>query len=84
MSYTFGGGVTAGAAVRWSGETFDNASHTVRLAPYALVDLRGELALTKAMALFARIENLLDKDYETAYRYGTLGRSVYAGLRGRV
>ena len=83
VSYRFGRGIAAGAAVRWSGETFDNAAHTIRLAPYALVDLRGELALTKAVALFGRIENLLDKDYETAYRYGQLGRSVYAGLRGR-
>ena len=83
VSYLFGYGITGGAAVRWSGETFDNAAHTIRLAPYALVDLRGELAVTKAVALFGRIENLLDKDYQTAYRYGTLGRSVYAGLRGR-
>lgn len=83
VSYALGGGVTAGAAVRWSGETFDNATHTIRLAPYALVDLRGELAITRHVALFGRVENLLDKDYETAYRYGQLGRSVYAGLRGR-
>ncbi len=69
--------------MRWSGETFDDAAHVTRLAPYALVDLRGELALTRSVALFGRIENLLDKDYQTAYRYGTLGRSVYAGLRGR-
>lgn len=83
ISYLFGNGITLGGAVRYSGETFDNATHTIRLAPYALVDLRGEVALSKSVALYGRIENLLDKDYETAYRYGTLGRSVYAGLRGR-
>ena len=82
-SYTFAEGVTAGAAVRWSGETFDNATHTIRLAPYALIDLRGEVALNARVAVYARVENLLDKDYQTAFRYGTLGRSVYAGLRGR-
>ena len=82
-TYTLVNGMSAGAAVRWSGETFENAAHTIRLAPYALVDLRGEVPLTKAVALFGRVENLFDKEYETAYRYGTLGRSFYAGFRGR-
>ena len=82
ISYTLHG-VTAGAAVRWSGETFDNAAHTIRLAPYALVDLRGEVALDPRLALFGRVENVGDKTYSTAYRYAALGRSVYAGLRGR-
>ena len=82
VSYTVRG-VTAGAAVRWSGETFDDGGHFTRLAPYALVDLRGEVALTRKVALFGRVENLTDKIYQTAFSYGTLGRSVYAGLRGR-
>ena len=83
VTYTFPAGPSFGAAVRWSDETFDNAANTIRLAPYALVDLRAELPLSTTVRLFARAENLLDKDYMTAYRYGTLGRSVYAGFRGR-
>nr|WP_254602732.1 TonB-dependent receptor [Sphingomonas bacterium] len=82
VSYTLGT-VTGGAALRWSGETFEDAAHAIRLAPYALIDLRGEVAVSRQVALFGRIENLLDKRYETAYRYGTLGRSFYAGFRGR-
>lgn len=83
IGYTVPSGPSFGAAVRWSGVTFDNAANTTRLAPYALVDLRAELPLTPNVALFARAENVLDKVYMTAYRYGTLGRSIYAGFRGR-
>uniref|UniRef100_UPI0035CB4228 TonB-dependent receptor plug domain-containing protein n=1 Tax=uncultured Sphingomonas sp. TaxID=158754 RepID=UPI0035CB4228 len=83
VTYTLPDGISGGVAVRWSGETFDDAAHKTRLAPYTLVDLRAELPITKRVAVFGRIENLFDEHYETAYRYGTLGRSVYAGFRGR-
>jgi vitamin B12 transporter len=83
ISYAWPGGLTTGAAVRWAGHSFDNAANTTRLDAYTLVDLRAELALSPAVRLFARVENLFDEKYMTAFRYGTLGRSVYAGLRGR-
>lgn len=83
VTYTLPQGISGGAAVRWSGETFDNATHTTRLVPYALIDLRGEVPITGTVALFGRVENLFDKQYQTASRYGTLGRSVYTGFRGR-
>jgi vitamin B12 transporter len=82
-SYTFPAGPSFGAALRWSGEAFDNASHTIRLAPYTLVDLRAELPISDEVRVFVRGENVFDEEYQTAYRYGTLGRSIYAGLRGR-
>ncbi|WP_443025129.1 TonB-dependent receptor plug domain-containing protein [Sphingomonas sp. QA11] len=83
VSYSLPSGPSAGVAVRWSGQTFDNAANTTRLAPYTLVDLRAELPISKEVRLFARVENLFDEHYMTAYRYNTLGRSVYAGFRGR-
>ena len=72
-----------GTAIRWAGHSFDNASNLQRLDSYTLVDLRTEYKLATSLTLFARIENLFDKEYMTAYRYGTLGRSIYAGFRGR-
>ncbi|MET0241421.1 MAG: TonB-dependent receptor [Sphingobium sp.] len=84
ISYAWPFGLTTGAAVRWSGHSFDNAANAQRLDSYTLVDLRGEFAFTPAIKLFARIENLFDENYMTAYRYGTLGRSIYVGLRGRL
>lgn len=81
--YAVPGGPTLGVAVRWSGEAFDNAANTTRLAPYTLVDLRAELPISPEVRVFVRGENVFDEEYQTAYRYGTLGRSIYAGLRGR-
>lgn len=82
-SYAFGFGLELGAAVRWSGKSYDNASNATRLDDYTLVDLRAEYALSDAVKLFARAENVFDEQYMTAFRYGSLGRSIYAGIRGR-
>lgn len=83
VSYLLPFGLDLGAAVRWSGAAYDNAANTIRLAPYMLVDLRAEYRAAPQLRLFVRAENLFDKHYMTAWRYGTLGRSVYAGIRGR-
>ncbi|WP_443971101.1 TonB-dependent receptor plug domain-containing protein [Sphingobium sp. CR28] len=81
--YSIPKGPSLGAAVRWAGESFDNASNSTRLAPYTLVDLRIEMPVSEEVRFFVRGENVFDEKYETIYRYGTLGRSIYAGLRGR-
>lgn len=83
VSYEWGLGLTTSAAVRWSGKTFDNAANTTPLDSYTLVDLRAEYALSPAVKLFGRVENLFDEQYMTAFRYGALERSFYAGVRGR-
>lgn len=82
-SYGFDFGLELGAAVRWSGKSYDNASNAQRLGGYTLVDLRAEVDLSDAVKLFARAENIFDEQYMTAFRYGSLGRSIYAGIRGR-
>lgn len=58
-------------------------STRVTLPAYALVNLSGEWRATKSVSLFARAENLADKQYEDARGYGTPGRSFYAGVSGR-
>ncbi|WP_076070494.1 TonB-dependent receptor plug domain-containing protein [Sphingomonas montana] len=83
ISYTLPFGLTTGAALRWSGRAFDNAANTIRLDSYTLVDFRAELVVSPEVRVFARVENAFDKRYQTAFRYNTLGRSAYAGLRGR-
>lgn len=83
VSYGFGFGLELGAALRWSGKSYDNASNATRLDDYTLVDLRAEFALSDAVKLFARAENVFDEQYMTAFRYGSIGRSIYAGIRGR-
>lgn len=83
IGYALPIGLDLGTAVRWSGAAYDNASNSIRLAPYTLVDLRAEYRAGPQMRLFARVENLFDKEYMTAWRYGTPGRSIHAGIRGR-
>jgi vitamin B12 transporter len=83
VSYAFGFGLELGAALRWSGTSYDNASNATRLDDYTLVDLRAEYALSDATKLFARAENVFDEQYMTAFRYGSIGRNLYAGIRGR-
>ena len=82
-AYALPAGASVGAAVRWSGETVDNSFDGTRLDDYMLVDLRAELPLSDEVRLFVRAENLFDEEYRTAAGFGTLGRSLYAGLRGR-
>ena len=88
VSYAWPFGLTTGAAVRWSGRTFDTVRSSATVAPfrnaaYTVVDLRAEVPLGGGVQLFGRVENLFDEYYETARRYGQLGRSFYAGVRAR-
>ena len=82
-SWTFDGGATVSAAARYSGRSFDDVANTTRLKAYALADLHGELPLKGGISLYARIENLFDRAYETAYQYGSVGRAAYVGVRAR-
>jgi vitamin B12 transporter len=67
-------------AVRYAGRSYDDAANTIVLGGYVLTDVRVSYALSKSVDLYARIENLTDKHYETAYQYGTLGRVGYLGV----
>lgn len=84
ISYRWPLDISTAVAVRWAGHSFDDAANLTRLAGYTLVDLRAEVPVAGRFTLFARAENLLDKHYETAFQFGSLGRSVYAGLRARL
>jgi vitamin B12 transporter len=45
------------------------------------VDLSGRYALSDAVELYARIENLLDEEYQQVIGYGTPGVSGFIGAR---
>jgi len=53
----------------------------INLKAYTLINIAGYYNLFKFLKLFARIENLLDTDYEEVYGYGTPGLSAFAGLK---
>ena len=82
-TYAWAGGASATAALRYVGESYDNAANTARVASYTVVDLRASYPVNARLDVFGRVENLFDEDYETIRNYGSPGRSVFAGLRAR-
>ncbi len=59
--------------------TFTSARVTLR--DYTLVRLAGHYAITRNVSLTARVENLLDQDYEEVFSYRPSGRAFYAGVQ---
>lgn len=76
---------TANLDVLVVGERDDNDSYygggQVELDEYVVVNLGASFKIYKYVELFARIENLLDQDYEEVYGYGTPGISAYGGVK---
>ena len=70
---------TFGGDLRYTGDRPDIAS-VPALPAYTVVNLTARYALTREVALTARIENLLDREYQTAYGYNQPARSLYAGV----
>ncbi len=50
---------------------------------YTLVRLAGQYAITRDVSLTARIENLLDEDYEEVYSFRASGIAFFAGVQAR-
>ena len=54
---------------------------TVTLGEYAVVNLSADYQLQNNIKLFARIDNLFDKDYSEVLGFNTPGAGVYAGIK---
>jgi len=72
-----------GVEVNASSARFDDAANTRRMGGYALVNLTADYALAAGWALFARLNNALDKHYELAADYNTAGAAGFVGVRYR-
>ena len=75
------GAWTLGATLGAYSSRFDNADNTLQLAGYATLDLRADWALTRDWTLGARVNNLADRVYETAYGYNQPRRQGFMTLR---
>jgi vitamin B12 transporter len=64
-----------------SGPRYNNVANTQRLGSYSLVNLFGEYRVAAGWSLFARINNLLDEDYQLVQGFATPGFNVFAGVR---
>jgi len=65
------------------GDAYD-ASAGRDLDSYSLLNLSGSYRVSENIEAFARVDNLLDEDYETAAGYNTPGISAFAGVKFRM
>ena len=79
--YRFPFGLSIGGTVTHVGDSFDNASNTVRLDGYVLAGFRAEMAIGHRLSVYGRIENAFDERYRTVANYGTDGRAAFGGIR---
>lgn len=70
-----------GASLLHVGSRFDNTDNTRSLAAYTVTDLHATWRFAPEMSLQARLNNLTDRVYETAYGYNQPGRALYLTLR---
>lgn len=62
---------------------FPQPAERRKLASYRLVSLAGNVRLTDRLELFARLENLLDEEYEDILGFATPGIGAYLGIRAQ-
>lgn len=64
-----------------SQQTSPGSKSNATLGGYALFNLYGNVKLYKDVSLFARLNNVFDKQYQTVQNYTTPGSNVFVGLR---
>ena len=74
-------GWTLGGELSASGRRYNEAANTNVLGGYTTVNLYASTRLARDVTLTARVDNLADKDYQTARTYATGGRQLYVGLK---
>lgn len=72
------GPVSSSVLVRFNGEEADAGT---TLDAWTRVDVAARYRLNESLDLYARIENLLDEEYQQVLGYGTPGRSGSVGAR---
>jgi vitamin B12 transporter len=74
-AWRFGGSLLA------VGERFDDAANLNRLGGYATIDLYADWQFSRDWSVQGKVNNLADRDYETAMGYNQPGRAFYVTLR---
>ncbi len=69
-----------GGTVLAQDHRFDDAANLVKVAGYVKVDLRAAYPLDKHWLLSARLNNLLDKQYQTVDAYNTADRNFFISI----
>ncbi len=73
------GAWTIGGDLRYTADRPDIVT-VPALPAYTLLNISTRYALTRELAWTTRIDNLFDRQYQTAYGYNQSGRALYVGL----
>jgi vitamin B12 transporter len=60
---------------------YEDPDNFVKMGGYAFVNLTAEWRAAEGVTLFARADNIFDKNYQLAAGFGTGGATVFAGVR---
>lgn len=74
-AWRFAGGVLA------QSHRYEDAANKVRLGGYTTLNVRSEYAFDQHWSVQARLDNALDKGYETAAFYPAMGRTFFFSVR---
>jgi vitamin B12 transporter len=75
------GPVNAGIELQAVGARYDNAANTRKMHGYGLLNLFGSYRLAADWQIEARVNNVFDKAYETAWAYAQPGLNAFIGIR---
>jgi vitamin B12 transporter len=75
------GALRGGVETQFAGKRYDDTANTVAMGGYALLNLYANYRINHDWSVYARWNNVLDKDYELASGYATPGSSVFVGVR---
>lgn len=73
-------GVNGGLELIASGDRFDNASNTRRLAGYGTLNAYANYVVSPGITLGMRVDNAFDRDYQLSRGYSNGGRSAWLTL----
>lgn len=73
--------LTIGATIGHTGRYFDIG--TDKIKQFSLLGITADYDVTKNFNIYGRIENALDKHYETVRGYGEPGIAAYGGVRAK-
>ena len=71
----------AGAYSSFIGTRFDTNTKAVQTGNYALINGVANYKFDKTISGYLKLENLLDREYQSVDGYATAGRSFYLGVK---
>lgn len=76
-------GLNTWVATRTATWSYDSSSTPSYLGGYLVWDFGGSYAVNDWATVYARLENLADKTYETKGGYAAGGRAGFVGMRAK-